>query len=350
MELLEKTIKEISLLNQTKMTAAKKRLDSLTKPPGSLGKLEELAIRLAGITEEVMVDVSNKAHIIMVGDHGVVKEGVSAFPQQITGQMVQNFLQGGAAINVLSKQVGAQVEVVDIGMVEEIDNEDLRVEKVKPGTDNIAVGPAMNRKETVRSLEVGIKVVEDMIASGAQLIGTGEMGIGNTTPSSAILAASTDLSLEQVVGYGTGIDEAGLEKKKNVIAQALEVNQPQVDDGIDILSKVGGLEIGGMAGVMLGAAAHRVPVIIDGLISGAAALIAHKIEPQVSNYLLASHQSVEPGHIKIYEALDLEPLLDLDMRLGEGTGAVLSMNLVEAAANIINEMATFSEAGITVEG
>ncbi|MBM7557118.1 nicotinate-nucleotide--dimethylbenzimidazole phosphoribosyltransferase [Halanaerobacter jeridensis] len=349
MNLLESTVNNITELNRAQMRQAQKRLDSLTKPPGSLGKLEEIAVQLAGISGELLPQVDNKYHVVMAGDHGVVEEGVSAFPQQVTTQMVYNFLNGGAAVNVLAEQAGAEVAIVDIGVAQEIEGENLLNRKVKYGTDNLAVGPAMTREEAISSLEVGIEVVEDLIKQGANLIGTGEMGIGNTTSSSAILATSTDLSLEQIVGYGTGIDEAGLEKKKKVIAQALEVNQPQVNDGLDILAKVGGLEIGGMAGVMLGAAAHRVPVIIDGLISGAAALIAHKIEPQVSNYLLPSHQSVEPGHIKIYEALDLEPLLDLEMRLGEGTGAVLSMNLVEAAANIINGMATFSEAGITVE-
>ncbi|AGB41646.1 nicotinate-nucleotide--dimethylbenzimidazole phosphoribosyltransferase [Halobacteroides halobius DSM 5150] len=349
MGLLEETVAKIEKLDQEKMNQAQERLDSLTKPPGSLGKLEEIAVKLAGITGELFPKVDHKAHIVMAADHGVVAEGVSAFPQEVTTQMVYNFLNGGAAVNVLAKQMAAEVTIVDIGVVNELEAENLVIKKVKAGTDNLAQGSAMSRQEARAALEVGIEVGKDLISQGANLIGTGEMGIGNTTASSAILATITDLSLDEIVGYGTGIDEAGLKKKKQVITQSLAVNQPQVDDGIDILAKVGGLEIAGMAGVMLVAAANRVPVIVDGLISGAAALIAKKLKPQVTGYLISSHKSVEPGHIKIYDLLGLKPLLDLDMRLGEGTGAVLSMNLVEAATKIISDMATFEEAQIIIE-
>jgi len=349
MELLQETIEKISGLKEEQMLAAQQRLDSLTKPPGSLGKLEELAVKLAGIQGAILPKVDNKHHVIMAGDHGVVAEGVSAFPQQVTAQMVDNFLNGGAAINVLAQQVGAEMTIVDIGVAEELEGPNLVVNKVKAGTDNLAEGPAMSRREAVESIEVGIEVSQKLIDQGANLIGTGEMGIGNTTASSAILAAVTDLSIDKLVGHGTGIDQQGLEKKKQVIQQSLRVNQPQDDDGIDILAKVGGLEIAGLVGVILGAAANRVPVIVDGLISGAAALVAKQIEAQVTDYLLPSHKSVEPGHIEIYKLLDLEPLLDLEMRLGEGTGAILAMNLVEAATKIISDMATFSEAGIRVE-
>ncbi|MGM0369485.1 MAG: nicotinate-nucleotide--dimethylbenzimidazole phosphoribosyltransferase, partial [Bacillota bacterium] len=226
LKLLERTVDHITELNHGKMRQAQKRLDSLTKPPGSLGKLEEIAVQLAGISGELLPKVDNKHHVVMAGDHGVVEEGVSAFPQQVTTQMVYNLLNGGAAINVLTEQTGAEATIVDIGVAQEIEGENLLNRKVKYGTDNFAVGPAMTREEAICSLEVGIEVAEKLIKQGANLIGTGEMGIGNTTPSSAILAAASDLSLEQIVGYGTGIDEAGLEKKKNVIAQALEVNQP----------------------------------------------------------------------------------------------------------------------------
>ncbi len=348
MKLLSKTIEQVEELDEAKMTEAKKRLDSLTKPPGSLGQLEDVAIKLAGITGELFPQVDYKQHVVMAGDHGVVSEGVSAFPQEVTVQMVHNFLNGGAAVNVLANQVGAEVSIVDIGVAEEITADGLINKKVKLGTDNLAQGPAMSRQEAVTSLEVGIEVANNLVAEGANLIGTGEMGIGNTTPSSAILAAMTDLSLDEIVGYGTGIDDQGLKKKKEIIKQALKLNQPQADDGIDVLTKVGGLEIGGMAGVMLGAAAKRVPVLVDGLISGAAALIAKQIEPQVTHYLLPSHKSEEPGHIRMHQLLDLKPMLDLNMRLGEGTGAVLGMELVEAATRIISGMATFEEAEIKV--
>ncbi|MCK8827156.1 nicotinate-nucleotide--dimethylbenzimidazole phosphoribosyltransferase [Natroniella acetigena] len=346
MELLEQTIAKIERLNKEKMAEAQDRLDSLTKPPGSLGKLEEIAIKLAGMKGEVFTKVDQKVHIVMAGDHGVVEEGVSTCPSDVTTQMVYNFLNGGAAINVLARQVGAKVKVVDIGVANEIEADKIISRKVKAGTDNMIYGPAMSQAEAISSIEVGIEVVQDLIADGANLIGTGEMGIGNTTPSSAIIATVTDLSLEQLVGRGTGIDDQKLAKKKEIIAQALELNQPDSEDGIDILAKVGGLEIGGLAGVMLGAAANKTPVMVDGLISAAAAVIAYKLEPKVSNYLIPSHRSVEPGHIRMHEILGLEPMLEMDIRLGEGTGAVLGMELVEAATRIISQMATLEEAGV----
>ncbi|MBS3811374.1 MAG: nicotinate-nucleotide--dimethylbenzimidazole phosphoribosyltransferase [Halanaerobiales bacterium] len=341
MELLEKTIKNIGSLDQGSMESAQTRLDNLTKPPGSLGYLEELAVKIAGITAVTLPDVSQKAHIIMVGDHGVVKEGVSAFPQTITAAMVKNFLKGGAAVNVFANQYNVDISIADIGMIEKIDDDKLIQTNIKRGTDNILKGPAMSHKEAVESIEVGIKIAEQLIDRGKNIIGTGEMGIGNTTPSSAIISVVIENSLDEIVGYGTGLDKKGLENKKAVINKALKVNKPQKDDGIDILSKVGGLEIGGMAGVMLAGAAHRKPVMIDGLISGAAALIAYLIEPDVINYLIPSHKSVEPGHDKLYQYLNLRPMFDLNMRLGEGTGAILGMGIVESSIRIIKEMATF---------
>lgn len=340
-ELLKETISEIGELDQEVMEKAKARLDNLTKPPGSLGYLEDLAVQLAGIAGDVFPDVSKKEHIIMVGDHGVVKEGVSAFPQSITQAMVKNFLNGGAAVNVLARQHGINISIVDIGMVDRIEDDKVIQANVKRGTNNLLTGPAMSREKAVKSIEVGIEITNELIAQGAELIGTGEMGIGNTTPSSAIIKAATDLSLDQVVGFGTGLDEEGLANKKEVIKKALEVNQPDSEDGIDILSKVGGLEIGGMAGIMLAGARARKPVLIDGLISAAAALIAYLIEPKVVNFLIPSHKSVEPGHASLYNFLEMEPMFDLSMRLGEGTGAVLGMSIVESSNRIIKEMATF---------
>ena len=323
------------------MEEAQNRLDNLTKPPGSLGYLEELAVKIAGITETKFPEVSNKVHLIMVGDHGVVEEGVSAFPQSVTSAMVKNFLNGGAAVNVFARQYDVDISIVDIGMVEKLEAKGLIQANIKRGTNNMLKGPAMSKKEAIEGIETGIKLTQELIDKGAGLIGTGEMGIGNTTPSSAIVAAATDLSLEEVVGYGTGIDEKGLRNKKQVIQKALEINQPKKDDGLDILHKVGGLEIAGMTGVMLAGAANRKPVLIDGLISGAAALIAYLIEPNVVNFLIPSHKSVEPGHGRLYEMLDIRPMFDLDMRLGEGTGAILGMGIVESSVRIIKEMATF---------
>lgn len=323
------------------MKKAQQRLDNLCKPPGSLGDLEKLAVKNAGITGNVLPDIRRKDHIIMVGDHGVVQEGVSAFPQSITKAMVKNFLNGGAAVNVLAKQHRVDISIVDIGMCDEIEDENLVQANIKRGTDNIFKGPAMSKEEAVKSLEIGIKLTEKLIAKGTDIIGTGEMGIGNTTPSSAIIAAATKMSVKEVVGYGTGIDEQGLKNKIEIIKRAIEINKPQRDDGIDILSKVGGLEIGGMAGIMIAGAAYRKPVMVDGLISAAAALIAYLIEPKVINYLIPSHKSKEPGQQKLYEILNLDPILDLDMRLGEGTGAVLGISILESANRIIKEMATF---------
>ena len=323
------------------MKEAQTRLDNLTKPPGSLGYLEELAVRIAGITQQILPEIESKEHIIMVGDHGVVKEGVSAFPQTITQAMVKNFLNSGAAVNVLASQYNVNISIVDIGMVKSIDAKGIIQANVKKGTDNMLKGPAMTKKEAITSIEQGIKITNEIIENGAGIIGTGEMGIGNTTPSSAIIASATEMSLDQVVGYGTGLDEEGLENKKRIIAAAIKKNKPKKDDALDILSKVGGLEIGGMAGIMLAGAAARKPVMIDGLISAAAALIAYLIEPKVVDFLIPSHKSVEPGHENLYSFLNLEPMFDLGMRLGEGTGAILGMGIVESSIRIIKEMATF---------
>ncbi len=347
MELLERTIAEIGELDQSIMEQAKVRLDNLTKPVGSLGDLEKLAIKLAGIRGELYPDFNQKVHIVMAGDHGVAGEGVSAFPQEVTTQMVHNFINNGAAINVLAAEVGAELRVVDIGMIDTIDDQTLIQKKIKNGTDNMVYGPAMTEIEAVRALEVGIEVAHKAIDEGANLISTGEVGIGNTTPSSAILAVLSDLDLKEIVGIGTGLDSKGLNNKINTIEKAIKTNTPDPQNALDILAKVGGLEIAGMAGVMLGAASRNTPVILDGLISTAAALIASQLSPELRDYLIPSHKSSEPGHIKIYEKLGLEPFIDLKMRLGEGTGAVLAIPFVEASISILKNMATFEEAGVS---
>ncbi|MDN5331382.1 MAG: nicotinate-nucleotide--dimethylbenzimidazole phosphoribosyltransferase [Tepidanaerobacteraceae bacterium] len=349
MEILEKALKSIGDLDGKAMQKARERLDNLTKPKGSLGALEDLAAKLAGITGKVFNDFKKKTVIIMAGDHGVVEEGVSAYPKDVTPQMVLNFLAGRAAINVLARHEGAEIICVDIGVASDVDHPDLVVRKVKKGTDNITKGPAMSREEAIKAIEAGIATAWESIDKGSDLIATGDMGIGNTTPSSAILAAFSGKPLEEIVGRGTGIDDHRLEKKLNAVRKALEVNKPDPEDPIGVLAKVGGLEIAGIAGVILGAASRRVPVIIDGFISTAGALIASRINPRAVNFMIASHVSQEPGHKVMLDLLGLEPMIFMRMRLGEGTGAVLAMNLVEAAVKIIREMATFEEAGVSKE-
>jgi len=345
--MLEKTISSISDLDATSMREAQHRLDNLTKPKGSLGMLERIAVQLAGITGEPRPKIGKKVSIVMAADHGVVAEGVSAFPQEVTPQMVVNFLNGGAAINVLSRHAGAEVVCVDIGVAVDVDYPGLKARKVKYGTDNFVHGPAMTREEAVKALEVGIDVVQEQINSGASIFALGEMGIGNTTASSAILAVYSEHPLEEIVGAGSGVGAERLAHKRMVIERAIEKNRPDKSDPIDVLAKVGGLEIAGMAGCILAAAANRVPVVVDGFISSAAALIASKISPRSVNYMIGSHLSQEPGHRIVLDLIGLRPLFSLDMRLGEGTGAVLAFNIIEAATKIIGEMATFDEAGVS---
>ncbi len=327
---------------------ARSRQGRLTKPPGSLGALETLSIQLAGITGMERPSITRKAVVVMAADHGVSAEGVSAYPAAVTPQMVLNFLRGGAAINVLARQAGAKVVVVDIGVAADLSAEaGLSHRKIARGTQNMAHGPAMTRAQAEAAVLVGLDVIEAELALGLDLVATGDMGIGNTTPSAAIVAVLTGAPVAEVTGRGTGVDEAGWARKVAVIERALAVNRPDPADPLDVLSKVGGLEIAGLAGLMLGAAAHRLPVLVDGFISGAAALIAAGLDPAVKPYLIAAHQSVEAGHRRALDHLDLRPLLNLDLRLGEGTGAALAMPLVEAAARLLNEMATFDEAGVS---
>jgi nicotinate-nucleotide--dimethylbenzimidazole phosphoribosyltransferase len=345
---LEEIINEIKPLDEDAMQSARARQDTLTKPRGSLGKLEELSIQLAGMKADPLPSVARKAVIVMAADHGVAREGVSAYPAEVTRQMVLNFLRGGAAINVLARQAGARVAVVDIGVAAEFEpTPGLIQRKVMCGTRNQARGPAMTREEAAQALRVGIDVLNEEAERGLDLVATGDMGIGNTTPSSAIAAALTGLPVAQVVGRGTGIDDQGLERKIKVIEQSLAVNQPDANDAMDVLHKVGGLEIAGLAGVMIAAASRRIPVVVDGFISTAAAMIAVGLAPGVRDYLIAAHQSVEIGHQAMLKHLQHKPLLDMNMRLGEGTGAALAFHLIEASTRILREMATFGEAGVS---
>ena len=327
---------------------ALRRHNSLTKPAGSLGRIEELGIQLAAITGKVKPSVARKAVIVMAADHGVAREGVSAYPQEVTAQMVLNFLRGGAAINVLARQADARVVVVDMGIASELPKHtQLENRRIAAGTQNLLLGPAMTRAQATSAIEAGIAVLEAQYARGLDLVATGDMGIGNTTASAAIVSVLTALPPNKVTGRGTGVDDAGMQRKIAAIECAIALNRPDRSDVLDVVAKVGGFEIAGLAGVIIAAASRRVPIVVDGFISGAAALIAAGLEPDVKPYLFAGHRSVEIGHHATLEHLGLRPLLDLDLRLGEGTGAVLAFHLFEAAARILSEMATFSEASVT---
>lgn len=347
MELLRATIAAIGPLDADAMAGARARQDQLTKPPGSLGQLEELAVRLTGISGAARPSTARKAVIVMAGDHGVAAESVSAYPAGVTPQMVANFLHGGAAINVLARQVGARVLVVDVGVAADIAAPGLISRKVAMGTRNLARGPAMTRGEALAAIRAGIEVLHGAVEEGLDAVAVGEMGIGNTTPASAIVAAMTGLPPASVTGRGTGISDERLARKIAVIEDALALNAPDPGDPLDVLAKVGGFELAGLVGVMLAAAARRVPVVLDGFITGAAALIAAGLAPAVLPYLFAAHVSLEPGHRAALEHLGLRPLLELDLRLGEGSGAALALGLLDAAAAIHNEMATFGEAGVS---
>lgn len=347
MSLFHETIQSIQPLDQAAMQAAQERQNSLTKPPGSLGRLETLSIQVAGITGHARPSIKEKAVITCAGDHGVVAQGVSAFPQEVTPQMVLNFLNEGAAINVLANHVGARVTVLDVGVATDVPpHPKMVVRKVAYGTADMTQGSAMTTAQAIQSIEAGIQTVQDEIERGLSIVATGEMGIGNTTPSSAIVTAITGAPVAEVTGRGTGIDDRQLAHKIQVIERALEVNQPNPADALDVLTKVGGLEIGAIAGVVLGAAANRIPVVIDGFISTAGALVAGGLAPLARQYMIASHASVEIGHRVALNHLGLVPCLDFDLRLGEGTGAALVINIVEAACKILNEMATFESANI----
>jgi nicotinate-nucleotide--dimethylbenzimidazole phosphoribosyltransferase len=339
----------ISPLNEKAMQAARERQNMLTKPPGSLGRLEELSIQLAGISGKTIPSIKDKVIITMAGDHGVVAEGVSAYPQEVTPQMVLNFLAGGAAINVLARHIGARVVVVDMGVANDIptSDENLIRNSVGLGTMNLAKGPAMTRAQAEESIRSGIEIAFAEISKGADIIGTGDMGIGNTTASAAIASVLLNQHPKEIAGRGTGVDDEGLNRKISAIERALNINKPNPKDGLDVLTKVGGFEIGGLAGVMLGAASKQVPVMVDGFISTAAAMIAVSLAPACKDYLISAHRSKEHGHGLMLEWLGLKPLLDLDMRLGEGTGAALGISFAEAACKILAEMATFGEAGVS---
>ena len=350
-ELLTRTIRKIGILDDKAMSEARTRQDNLTKPAGSLGQLEDISIQIAGIQGKGRPVINHKAVIVMAADHGVVAEGVSAYPQEVTPQMVLKFLNGGAGINVISKQIGARIQIVDMGVAADMPpHPDLLVRKIRNGTADMVKGPAMTEDEATAALEAGIEIVNAQAKLGLDIVGTGDMGIGNTTASAAICAVMTGKTPAEVTGRGTGIDDAQLKHKTAIIEKAIKVNQPDPKQPLQVLAKVGGLEIGGLAGVMLGAGALRIPVVIDGFISGAAALIAVGLAPNLKNFMIAGHMSVEPGHKAMLNHLGLKPLINLGLRLGEGTGAALGIFLCETSTRILSEMATFEEAGVSEKG
>ncbi|MXY77431.1 MAG: nicotinate-nucleotide--dimethylbenzimidazole phosphoribosyltransferase [Acidimicrobiia bacterium] len=346
---LSEILERIGPADAKAMRRAEARQMDLTKPPGSLGRLEGISVQLAGIFGAERPAVRGKAVIVAAGDHGVVAQGVTGYPQAVTGQMVRNFLAGGAAISVMARLGGVRQIVVDAGIAAAPlpDQPGLRNMRVGRGTADLSRGPAMSREQAVRCLEAGAALAREVALSGADLVATGDMGIGNTTASSAIAAAMTGRPSAETTGEGTGRSPEELRHKASVVARALEVNAPDPGDPVGVLAKVGGFEIGVLAGVVLGAASERRPVVLDGFISGAAALIAYGLSPAVRDYLIASHRSAEKGHRAVLAHMRLDPLLDLSMRLGEGTGAVLAMGIIEAAAACLGEMATFGEAGVS---
>jgi nicotinate-nucleotide--dimethylbenzimidazole phosphoribosyltransferase len=348
MDILQTTLSRIKPVNPELLALAQARLDNKTKPPGSLGRLEEFARRVRAISGESTPDVSRKVVFTFAGDHGIVEEGVSLYPKEVTTQMVFNFLAGGAGVNVLSRHVGAEVRVVDVGVDHDFGNAAGMIHrKVARGTRNFAKGPAMTRVETLAAMQAGIDLADQCKEEGIGLVGTGEMGIGNTSPSSAIIAAISGISVRDLTHRGTGINDEALEHKIRVIEKGLALNNPDGSDPLDVLTKVGGLEIAAIAGLVLGCAANSIPVVIDGFISTAGALIASELHPHVRDYIFAAHESVEIGHRFMLERIGARPILDLDFRLGEGTGAALAMGLIEAGVKVLNEMATFDEAGVT---
>lgn len=322
-------------------------LDTLTKPMGSLGKLEDLAVKIAEMTGQKFPDIKPPAAIVFAADHGITAEGVSAFPKEVTAQMVTNFLEGGAAMNVFCRQINAEISVVDVGVAEDITHDKLISRKICHGTNNFLKQDAMSEAEVEKALMIGSEEAGKVIANGAKALIVGEVGIGNTTSASALLAAILDVPVEELTGPGTGLNAEKIIHKQQIIKQAIEKRQPDSSDPINLLKKLGGLEITAMVGAILEAATNRIPIIVDGFICTVAAILAKQINEKASDYMIAGHHSQEPGHLKALKQLGKEPILDLNMRLGEGTGSAVAFPVVEAAINILNEMATFSDAGVS---
>jgi len=344
---LQDFLSAIESRNQDTAEQTKLHIDQLTKPLGSLGRLESLAVELAAMTGESFPVITPPGVIVFAADHGVAVEGVSAYPQEVTVQMVANMANGGAGINVFARQIGALQRIVDVGVATEANVPGVIQRRIKAGTGNILREPAMSREEAERTIQAGIESAHDIIEEGAKVLIIGEVGIANTTASSAILSALTGADPDEIVGRGTGLDDAGWARKKQVVREVIALHRPASSQPLDVLTKVGGLEIGAMAGAILGAASKRVPVLLDGFIATVAALLAVRLCPNVADYLIAGHRSQEPGHAYVLNVLGKEPLLDLHLRLGEGTGAALAYPVLEAASRMVNEMATFASAGVS---
>lgn len=350
---LQQIIDSIQPVEDDWIEKARRRTAQLVMPPRALGRLHDFSEAICAIRQSFTPSVRRKAFLVMAADHGVVAEGVSAFPQAVTPEMIRTFITGGAGINVLARHVGAEITVVDMGIVPDLDpvelsaGDQLLIRKIGRGTANLAVEPAMSLDDAVKAVLTGYAVAADLIRAGIQMLGTGDMGIGNTTPSAAIGAVMTGSGLDEMVGRGTGVDDEGYRRKRSAVERGIRNHAPDARNGLDVLAKVGGFEIGGIAGIVLAGARHRCPVVIDGFISTAGALIAHALCPCVTDYLFAGHCSEEPGHRRMLVHLGLQPILDLGMRLGEGTGAALAMHILDSAVRVFKDMATFEEAGVS---
>ena len=345
MHLLKQTLEAIRPIDREVMAAAQKEIDYCLKPPGSLGKLEDIARQIAGITGQVHNTISKKAIVVMMADNGVVAEGIAMYPQDITRIGADFVTSGRMGVNFLANYAGEDIIAVDIGIQVDVDLPRVLNRKVRYGTANFLKEPAMSREEAIRAIEAGIEVTNAAIDQGYDLIGTGEIGIGNTTASSAVLYAFTGAHIDRVVGRGAGLTDEAFARKKAVVQQAVRLNRPDPDDPLDVVSKVGSLDIAGMTGTYLACAARRVPVVTDGLISNVAALAAMRLAPEAVEYMLPSHLSFEPGAKLLREITGLEPMLDMNMRLGEGTGCALMFSIIEAALRMIEEMGTFAAIG-----
>jgi nicotinate-nucleotide--dimethylbenzimidazole phosphoribosyltransferase len=346
--LLDETISGIPALDRAAMHAARDRLDRLTKPRDSLGRLEEIVVQLAGVRGAAMPSIERRAIVVMAADHGVAAHGVSAYPSAVTGQMVENFLAGGAAINVLGRRLGARLIVVDMGVAAPVQPRDgLVSRRLGAGTRDLSAEPAMSRDQAMRGIETGIEVAADLATEGIELVIPGEMGIGNSTAAAAIVAVLTERPASAATGRGTGLSDAELARKIDIIDAAIARHGLSAADPIGVLAAVGGFEIAGLVGLLLGAAAGRLAIVLDGFIVGAAALVAVAIAPALRPHLIAGHRSAEAGHGVVLDALGLQPILELDLRLGEGSGAAVALSVVDASLQMHREMATFEEAAVS---
>ena len=351
MEKLQQAIASIKPIDPERLDIARARLDNLTKPQGSLGYLEDIASRCAAVLGVEKPRAQRKKVFVFAADHGVALEGVSLYPREVTAQMVLNFINGGAAVNVLARHAGVDMDVVDLGVDYDFgDQQGMLHSKVRRGSRNMLEEPAMSNQELEAALSVGLDLAQQAAQQGYQAVITGEMGIGNTTPSSAMTAVFTGESPARVTGRGTGLDEAAVARKADVVARCIAAHNPPADDPLAVLRTLGGLEIAAITGLVLGAASAGIIVIVDGFISSAGALAAVRLAPAAADYMLLGHQSAEPGHDAVVRALGLRPILCLDMRLGEGTGAVLAATVLDAALALYNDMATFGDAGVSEAG